>query len=485
MNRAIAGVAIWFGVLAAGTARADDNSSELQIANGSFAGGTGYIRVDPPAGGADSVSHFSNVLYLNRCAGGCNVSYGNDNSSNDTSSVGAGYLAEFRWDDATWNDTVDCVREIFAPFNITVTTDDPGSAEHMEAMVGGHACDLDGGPSWNVQCGFILGVAPFECDYAYIDRSVSFTFANDNSYGSGTHAQNVNSLCSTIGQEVAHTWGLDHELLSSDPMTYLPYNGRRHYQDQSVNCGEYNGQPHGCGAAVGCSGTPSQQNSVEKILERFGPSNPTPPHMTITSPTDGAEVQPGFSVHAEADEDLTKAELRVDNVLVGTDTSAPYRFDTSADLAQGSHHLEVRGYDAQNTPGSAEIDVTIGDMCHGDGDCADQGDNNICVGGQCVPGSGTPGGLGEPCDSDDACFSGLCLTSGDDRRCVESCDLAANDCPDGFDCLNFDGGGVCWPASGDGGGGGCAASDNGGAGWPIGLGLAFAFAVTRRRRRRP
>ena len=33
--------------------------------------------------------------------------------------------------------------------------------------------------------------------------------------------------CEIMSQEVAHSYGLDHELLASDPMTYLSYNGNR------------------------------------------------------------------------------------------------------------------------------------------------------------------------------------------------------------------------------------------------------------------
>jgi hypothetical protein len=477
---ALVGAVLWFAVVSTATAHAEP-------ARASFAGGRGYIRVNRPEPlAAEAVSHFSNVLFLNRCDGGCTFNFGNDNSSTNTSSVGGGFLPEFRWSDAVWDGVVECTRDIFSPFNIVVTDVDPGATEHMEAIVAGEACDLSGSGGWEFQCPFILGVAPFECGYNYIPRSISFTFANDNSYGGGSVESQVNNLCSTIGQEVAHTWGLDHELLASDPMTYLPYNGRRQFADQLVACGEYEGQPHGCGAQVGCGGTPAQQNSVQRIIDRFGASSPTPPTVTITTPADGAQVSPGFQIRAEADETLSRCELRIDSQLVETLDAEPCAFTAPGDLGEGTHQIEVRGYDLQSTPGSASIEVVLGDPCEDDDDCEDEGDGYTCVGGRCVPGSGTPGGLGEECTSDDQCFSGLCLTSGDERRCVESCDLAGDDCPGGFDCLDFDGGGVCWPGAGGEPGGCTTTSSDGRNALPITLGIALAgLLATRRRRRQP
>jgi len=464
MNRAILGLAVAVAGLLATVSpvRAEDNSSPLTTT--SMVRGKGYVRIpDPPI--EESVAHFSNVLFLNRCASGCTITPGTDNSSTNRSSIISGTvnLSAFRWGDSMWNQVVSCVQDIFSRFDVVVTDVDPGNAEHMEAMVAGLGSQAGAGQG-------VLGFAPFAC--GYIPRSISYTFANDNYY-----ANDVNEICATIGQEAAHTWGLDHEILASDPMTYAPYNGRRQFQNQLVQCGEYPQQTHSCG----CGG--QQQNSVAEITAVFGTGTPTPPHMTINDPADGAQVEPGFPVHAQADESLNKAELRIDNQLVQTISTPPYAFNAPTDLGQGNHRVEVRGFDLQNTPGSAFIDVTIGEPCQTPADCQAQGDNYTCVGGRCVLGEGTPGGLGEPCTGDQECYSGLCLTSGTDMKCVESCNPDNNDCPGGFDCLGFEGGGVCWPGDGGGGGGGCASSDTGGSALPIGLGLAFAGLIVRRRRR--
>jgi hypothetical protein len=437
----------------------------------SFRRGKGYVRVpDPPV--AESIAHFSNVIFLNRCVGGCTIVPGNDNSSAspDRSSVigGTVQLSAFRWGDEVWNEVVSCVQEVFSPFDVVVTDVDPGSAEHMEAMVAGTGAQVGGEPG-------LLGFAPFAC--GYIPRSVSFTLANENYYGAGSQTRDVNELCSTIAQEVAHTWGLDHEILNRDPMTYAAYNGRRYFQDELVQCGEYPQQQHPCG----CGG--QMQNSVAEITAVFGTGTPTPPHVTILDPEDGAQVEPGFPVHGEADETLSKMELRINGTVVQTITTPPYAFNAPDDLGEGGHRVELRAFDLQNTPGSAFVDVVIGEPCETPGDCAGAGENYTCVGGRCVPGEGAPGGLGSDCTEDSQCYSGLCLTSGTESHCVEQCNPEGDDCPGGFDCLGFEGGGVCWPGDG-GGGGGCASGNGSGNALPIGLGLAFAGLVARRRRRR-
>jgi MYXO-CTERM domain-containing protein len=469
MNRVIAGLAVTVGGLLtlASTALANDNND--LPGEPSINRGKGYVIVPDPDP-VEAVQHFSNILFLNRCASGCNIVYGTDNSSTNRSSIAQGSLTAFRYGDAKWNAVVDCVAEVFSRFNIVVTDDDPGAAEHMEAMVAGYGSQVGADPG-------VLGFAPFVCSYGYIPRSISYTFANDNYYGGG--GGDVDEICATVAQEAAHTWGLDHEILNSDPMTYAPYSGRRQFADQLIQCGEYPGQTHTCG----CSNTQQQQNSVQRIADRFGMGAPSPPEMTITEPEDGAQVDPGFVVRAEANESLQRAELYVDNILVATLTNGPYAFNAPEDLGEGGHRVEVRGYDVFGTPGTTFINVIIGEPCETPGDCQDLGDEYTCVGGRCVPGSGVPGGLGELCAGDEECFSGLCLSNGTEMRCVESCNLDGSDCPDGYDCLGFDGGGVCWPGDG-GGGGGCSSSDGGGSALPIGVGLAFFGVVFGRRRRR-
>jgi MYXO-CTERM domain-containing protein len=480
MNRVILGLAVSFGGLIASipAAHADDNDSDINVSlPTSLPRGKGYVVVPPPPEGVFIAQPFSNILFLNRCTGGCTIQAGGqDNSSNNVSTVadGTSALSAFRWSETVWQETLACVQDIFSPFNIVVTDADPGVTPHMEAIVAGTATQLDCS-----QCvPGVLGIAPVAWDCEYMPRSMSYTFANENYYGAGSQTRNVNELCATIGQEVAHTWGMDHEILASDPMTYASYNGRRQFEDAAIQCGEYPGQTHSCF----CGG--NTQNSVQEILQRFGPGGPpTPPHMTITDPAAGAQVQQGFAVVAEGDEPLGRVELRIDGELIDTDTTGPYEFFAPSDLADGTHMVEVTGYDNRGDPGKKTISVIIGEPCQDDGDCEEIGEGLVCLGGRCVLGNGYEGGLGTPCEGDDDCSSGTCLMQGDDMYCVESCNPGSDECPGDFDCLDFEDGGVCWPADG-GGGGGCASTDAGGAAaLPIGFGLAFVGMLFRRRRR--
>jgi hypothetical protein len=74
------------------------------------------------------------------------------------------------------------------------------------------------------------------------------------------------TVCEVIAQEIAHSFGLDHEMLPSDPMTYLDYTGDRTFQNAMASCGEY------ADRACGINGTTCRrrQNSVALLTERLG-----------------------------------------------------------------------------------------------------------------------------------------------------------------------------------------------------------------------
>jgi hypothetical protein len=197
-----------------------------------------------------------------------------------------------------------------------------------------------------------------------------------------------------MAQEVAHSYGLDHEMLASDPMTYLQYNGNRSFKDQTVSCGEYQDRPCGIG---GSTCRPSQ-NSVQLLYERVGKADLVPPTLAITAPADGATVPPGFSVEAMASDDVgvTMTTLSIDGQPAGTVPGAgPYSFATDPALANGPHTLRVEATDGRNTQAQS-ITVIVGVMPTGsDGGSATGSDDN---------GNGGAG--------DDGTVHGGCSTSG-------------------------------------------------------------------------
>src|SRR5207237_5849116 len=101
-----------------------------------------------------------------------------------------------------------------------VTDRDPGNTPHIEAVFGGSPQDL-GMPS------SVGGVSPFSASCGVIEGSIVFAFTN-------VLSTSPQRICEVMAQEIAHSYGLDHELLASDPMTYLGYQGNRAFQDRLV-----------------------------------------------------------------------------------------------------------------------------------------------------------------------------------------------------------------------------------------------------------
>ncbi|HEX5064021.1 MAG TPA: hypothetical protein VFV99_31795 [Kofleriaceae bacterium] len=196
----------------------------------------------------------SRTIYLN--PNGVVLRPGDNDSTHDISSIIDQPTAINGWDiDAeTWQDTVDCMREIYAPFDVTITEDDPGDVPHIEAVFGGSPLDLELPAN-------VAGVSPFTLDCAIIERSIVFTFTE-------VLDDDPRTVCEVMAQEVAHSFGLDHELLASDPMTYLTYFGERTFQNEMASCGEYGGRMCGINGSI-CR---TEQNSFALLSDRLGPS---------------------------------------------------------------------------------------------------------------------------------------------------------------------------------------------------------------------
>ncbi|HEV7557021.1 MAG TPA: Ig-like domain-containing protein [Kofleriaceae bacterium] len=113
--------------------------------------------------------------------------------------------------------------------------------------------------------------------------------------------------------------------------------------------------------------------------------------VAITSPSDGATVNQGFTVTATVTGSPTKVGLGIDGVLVATSTTRPYSFKAPADLAAGEHAIEVVAIDAANDQGGVEIHVTV-KAASGGGDEGDTGDDTRMAG--CNAGGGSSSLLG-------------------------------------------------------------------------------------------
>jgi len=88
----------------------------------------------------------------------------------------------------------------------------------------------------------------------------------------------------------------------------------------------------------------------------------TPPSVSFLSPANNGTVSGNFAISIQATDDVgvTRVELYLDNNLMSTLTAQPYNFSLNATgLANGSHVLLAKGYDAAGNIGSASITVTL------------------------------------------------------------------------------------------------------------------------------
>lgn len=416
---------------------------------------TSALPVDPPS---------SRIVFMHRCpVGGCPVVADPIDDSRTNKSrvpVVSTTLSRFTQSDDVWMKMLSCVRTTFAPFDVMITDQDPGAqTPHFEHMVGGRATELD--PAL-INVG---GIAPFDCDG--VPNAITFTF---DVYG-GDHE----SLCWTASQEIAHAFGLEHELNARDPLTYLAGYLPKRFQAAKAQCGE--GTPRLCNC------TPDgMQSSYEHILALFGPGTPTPPSLLVKSPANGKKVQPGFVTRVTAMDDsgIDHVEILVDGNKIADSYMEPYTIKAPDVVEPGPHTLEVKAFDVQGTPATQTLDITMGPPCTAADGCEG---NDVCLAGVCTPGPEAAGGLGYDCQASTECISGTCLKQGGSvGQCVEQCDPAVPGvCPSGFDCLDAGGGaGVCWMNDS---GGGCCSIGGSPAG-AIFLTTGVLALVLRRRRGR-
>jgi Bacterial Ig domain len=435
--------------------------------------------VDPALAAAPVNSH---TIYLDRCrTAGCTIVQGTTNSTTDPvhSSLGHGVVGAFTRGDETWSTIVACMKEVYAPFNVQITEVDPGAQPHFAIVFGGDPRDL--GLDANLG-----GVSPFSC-MPYIPNSVVFVF--------DVWGDNPEEICATAAQEIAHSFALDHATEPSDPMTYFAYQGRRHYKNAQIQCGSDCDAHHRSPLGLTCTGDQLQdhacacgdgaqtQNDVQIIHALFGDTSASPPAVTITMPRTGDTVTAGFAVATVITDDtaVTSAELRVDGALVQSEPGNPRGFTGPAQLADGTHTIEVTAYDDLGTPGRARVEVVVGAGCAAPADCPL--DTDTCVGGRCVAGPAITGGLGRSCAAASDCASWLCANDDGQRYCVEAC--RPGQCPARFGCRDDGAGaGVCWPGFDD-SAGGCTTTPSHAPLAPILVGVGLAAWVLRRRARSP
>lgn len=472
MRRILVGVAfvtVGVGVGAAASAKPSENTSST---DGRLKRGT--YQVVGPETMARTLRYGPGpkhrTIFVN--GGGATVLPGANDSCANTSSMvktqtvipPSGYTS------AQWNELMTCLREVFAPYAVTVTDVEPPCGKDdppfIESIVGGSYDDIQ----WADPPGAgTVGVAPLLGGCNVAEGAITFNLAAD-------VGNDITFLCGVVAQETAHALGLDHSRDCRDPMTYLPMCAPKWaFQDVDAACGEFADRPCKCGPT---------QNTHRILLETLGPADAIPPTVAISEPADGAEVDFGFLILAEPRDEtrVDRVEFYVDGTRFFVDYDPVYKAPTPFNLTVGSHTIKVVAVDGHENKAEAERTVTIRAQCQTNADCPEGGE---CQAGRCL----LP--IGAECVAHEQCLSSLCYVEPSNPEtglCSKSCSLDdSSSCPEGSTCTKPENGTPkCLPSRG-GGGGLCAAGARGAGasgGLAAGLLVLGALALAGRRARR-
>ncbi len=302
------------------------------------------------------------IVYMNRVGGVFTPGQNNAGTNRTTLAPQTVNFPAANLSEGEWAEVMGCVRQQFSRFDIEVTDVDPGDVPHFESVVAGSP-QLLGMPNG------VGGVSPFTSNCDIIPNSIVFTFTD-------VLPRDPQIICEVAAQEVAHSFGLDHEHLCSDPMTYLSGCGAKSFQDVSAPCGEFEARSCAVPGQYDCGY--AEQNSVQLLTERIGLNDGTTPgnDVAIMSPADGATVNYGFEVSANVDF-ADRVEFRIDGNVIASISSPPYLFSTPMDLSEGTHVLEVVAI----TSGGEDSDSISVNLVEQQGP----------GGGDGTPGGGSPG----------------------------------------------------------------------------------------------
>jgi hypothetical protein len=465
----------------------------LVVAGTAYAAPARRVIVEAPA--QPEGAAISNVLYLERCRGGCVITKGSGTDArNNSSSIPANptsTLSEFVGaggvpgpaSDEEWNAVVQCVREVYSPYQVTITDQRPTEGAYHMAILAGLPTEAGLGND-------ILGISPLSSDCSPLDNAISFSFANHHSRNDG---QRVFNLCWTVAQESAHAFGLDHTFSfadgsssCSDPMTYrTDCGGQRFFRNFRAKCGETQERACRCGPF---------QNSHQKLVDVFGAGTATtgPPAITLTLPLPDVPIAAVAAAQAGSPRGVAHVDLYLNGSKWAEVKGAPYGVNGQPEMA--SYTIPIPA----NVPGPSKYDV-FARACDDLGNCTDSNvvasfkgsaagctsndecaDEQTCDAGYCRWPAAS-GDLGEECSYAQYCLSNVCTGTSDLSICTRSCTTQQDDCPDGLVCVANSGtDGVCFVEDT---GGCCNAGHEGSRPWfYVGFSVVL-FAVINRRRR--
>jgi hypothetical protein len=332
-------------VLWCGAAQAD-TAPYVFVTEGSGEG-VRFMRQEIPAQATTTSTGLaaSRTIYLNRT--GATLTPGANNSQANTSTIVSRLSQVPGWaaSSADWAATVACMKSMWARFDVTITDVDPGDQPHIEAIFARSPRDVG-------ITDYIGGISPFTGNCSVIEHSIVFAFTDN-------LAKRPRTICEVMSQEIAHSYGLDHELLAADPMSYLSYRGNREFQDQVASCGETTARP--CG--ISGKACRENQNSVALLRARVGAADRDnlPPSVGITTPTESATVAAGFAISATASDNVAVVSVAfyVDGELAATRTAAPYAVASDPLLGVGGHTITVEATDVDGNTATEQRNIIV------------------------------------------------------------------------------------------------------------------------------
>ena len=322
----------------------------------------------PPVPAAEPTYIFVNMDGANLvCQGGDNAT---SNSSVIACQYGfSGQYPSYGGTAAQRQSVMDAVRADWAPFNMAITDTRPADGAYTMCMTGPANHPFGNG---------VLGIAPLDCNNN-AGSNVVFAFHSASQLGGGFGA---NTQATTISQEVAHAYGLEHVGSSSDIMN--PYNqgGNPSFTDVCIGIVEgQNGMVCDFQHQQHCPG--GQQNSYQELLGMFGAADPDdqPPNVAVTYPNQGDAFTPGaqFQIACEAsdNQNVASVELWINgDQMGGTKIAPPFEWEVDG-IPAGEYEIYcIASDDWDNIAMSSVVSISVADGRDSEGDSGDSGDDS-------------------------------------------------------------------------------------------------------------
>jgi hypothetical protein len=243
---------------------------------------------------------------------------------------------------------VQAVTADWSPYAVTLTEARPAAGDYVMTVVS---------PT-NPFAGQAAGIAPLDCGDSWTRNNVVFAFhgAND--------GYSINEQARTIGQEVAHSIGLEHTTEPTDIMSYAYGPADFWFVDDCMDILTTPQSPSiFCGWQHELYCPEDQQNSHAELLGLIGASTPDTqsPVLAIVAPVDGQEFAAGdsFEIVVEGSDDVAIVEMELfsGGTSVAVDGSAPWGWEVHQ-IPAGHYELYAEARDAAgNAAQSAVVEI--------------------------------------------------------------------------------------------------------------------------------